>query len=548
MNDLEAYLAIPEGFSIERVIHEGQVLTLVVKTNSQSSNCPDCGQASLSVHGYYWRCPWDLPVTQCALQLQIRVRRFRCANPVCPRRTFAEDLSPYLPRFSRRTKRAAQTLTHLGFEFGGQAGARIARHLRLATSRCTQLRLIRRSQLPSPSPVEVLGVDDWAFCRGERYGTLLVDLERHRVLDLLPDTEVTTFAAWLQAQPHVRVISRDRGGNYAEGARQGAPNALQVADRWHLLRNLWDALVIAFDLHTSALRRLSVETTPSTGVVAQALPAIRLSRRPKVPPSPLEQARASRRQHWENVFAQAQELLAQGVRKRVIAKQLNVSLSLVKKYSHLQQLPKKQSPKSKPLLIQPYLHQLHQWLQQEPLSTAEAFSRIRALGFRGSHSTVYKALVRLRYELHLPSPLLTPKLPVHTIRVTPRQLASWVLAPNHTPLQQDLLQQACDLHPLLDVACGLALDFVMILREQLPQHLLPWLEAAQLSDIPSLKQLAQGFLKDFEAVYNACSQPWSNGQVEGQVHRLKLLKRQMYGRAHFDLLRLRVLYTGDIST
>lgn len=395
-------------------------------------------------------------------------------------------------------------------------------------SRCTLLRLVRHSPLPPLPAVEVLGVDDWAFCRGERYGTILVDLARRHVLDLLPDAEATTFAGWLQAHPQVRVISRDRAGSYAEGARQGAPDALQVADRWHLLRNLWEALVLAFDPHTAALRQLVTEIVSPTIPLPLSLPPVRPSTRPQAPPTPVEPARAARRQYWEAIFAQVHALRTKGLSKTAIATQLGVSLSLVKKYSRLNSLPPKQSPKFKPLLIEPYLNALRSQLQQGQRSAPALLETLRALGFRGSRSTVYKAVVALRQQLHLPSPLFIPKAsPVLTMRVTPRQLASWLMTPRLSPLKQDLLQKARDLHPTLEVASGLAQDFVMLVRAQKPQHLLPWIEAAQLSQVASLKHLALGLLRDFEAVYAACSQPWSNGQVEGQIHRLKLLKRPM---------------------
>lgn len=172
------------------------------------------------------------------------------------------------------------------------------------------------------------------------------------------------------------------------------------------------------------------------------------------------------------------------------------------------------------------------------------------MGFRGSRSTVYKTSVQVRRELHLPSPLLMPKPEYsETLRVTPRRLASWLLTPKRSPVTEALVQKARELHPTIELVCGLAQDFAMLVRERKPQHLLRWIEAVQLTEVGALKQFAKGLLRDFDAVYAACSQSWSNGQVEGQVNRLKLLKRQMYGRANFDLLRLRVLYsTSSVHT
>lgn len=233
----------------------------------------------------------------------------------------------------------------------------------------------------------------------------------------------------------------------------------------------------------------------------------------------------------------------------MIAKQLGVSLSLVKKYNHLETLPKKQSPKFKPHLIAPYLDTLRTRLLTEPVSTSALHDELHMQGFRGSRSTVYKALVHLRQELHMPSPLLAPKPGLTPIlRLSPQQLASWAFVPNLPMLKHELFQKAQALHPVIELATGLAQDFIMFVRQQKPQHLVPWIEAVQCTQVGALKQFAQGLLRDFEAVYAACCQPWSNGQVEGQVNRLKFIKRQMYGRANFDLLRLRVLYSGTLCT
>lgn len=549
MDHLNAILALPNTFHLECIIRNNDLFTIVIRSQAKEARCPTCHCVSNSVHSHYWRYLQDLPLSQWPIQLQLRVVRFRCCNPSCVRRTFVEDITAYVPRYSRRTKRAAQLLAHVGFEFGGQAGARVAHLYRLSASRSTLLRLVRRSQLPPPEPVEVLGVDDWAFCRGEHYGTILVDLERRCVVDLLPDAEATSLTAWLQAHPQVRIISRDRDSTYAEGASQGAPTALQIADRWHLFKNLWDALVLAYTQHITALRQLTVAPSPAPIQLNEPLPAVRRSNRPPAPPTPLEQARAARRQYWEAIFAQVHDLRTQGISKPAIAKQLGVSLSLVKKYCRLETLPKKRSPKFKPLLIAPYLDTLRTRLLAGPVSTATLLEELQAQGFRGSRSTVYKAVVQLRQELHPPSPLLAPKPePVPTLRVTPQQLASWVFVPNLSELKQELFQKALALHPIIELATRLAQDFIMFVRQQKPLHLVPWIEAVQFTEVGALKQFAQGLLRDFEAVYAACCQPWSNGQVEGQVNRLKFIKRQMYGRANFDLLRLRVLYSGTLCT
>src|SRR5215207_9649017 len=205
--------------------------------------CPDCHQLSARIHSWYMRTPRDLPVSDHLVQLHLHVRRFFCDTPSCARRTFAERLPELLPFRAQRTQRFSRSLEVLGFALGGRAAARTAAKLGLRTSRNTLLRCVQHAQLPARPTPRVLGVDDVAFRKGHSYGTILVDLEQHRPVDLLPDRDADLLITWLQAHPGVEIVSRDRSTEFRRAITSGAPDALQVADRWHLLVNLREAQI-----------------------------------------------------------------------------------------------------------------------------------------------------------------------------------------------------------------------------------------------------------------------------------------------------------------
>jgi transposase len=444
-------------------------------------------------------------------------------------------------------------LSGISFALGGEAGSRMGRLLHIKVSADTLLRLMRQTEAPDRTTPRVLGVDDWAWRKGRVYGTILVDLEQQQVVDLLPDRESASLANWLRDHPGVEIISRDRGGAYAEGARLGAPEAIQVADRWHLLKNLADALTVSYDAHQALLRQLHIVNEPSPDApqagqteVTEAIPATQSSSdAPSRPLSPQAQMRQRRRQHWEHCFAQVHSLLEQGMTKKAVARELNLSIKTVRKYSRLPALPKKTSPKSGPRILDPYRAYLRERLGAEDIGHRQLWREIQMRGYAGGPTTVYEYTRHLRQELGLPSKPTAPSTCFTKPRcLTARTLAMLVLARPAQLSEADcqLITQAQRLHPDIATATSLAQTFAAMLRERAVDQLPPWLETVNASQLPSLIGFVSGIQRDYAAVRAAFELPWSNGQVEGQVNRLKFIKRQMYGRANFDLLRLRVLH------
>ena len=333
---------------------------------------------------------------------------------------------------------------------------------------------------------------------------------------------------------------------FAEGVQRGAPQARQVADRWHLFQNLWDALVVVFGQHLTSRKQLIPPVTPASPDERPVKVAVRQRRRPPAPPSAIEQARAERRAHWEAMFAQVHVLLAQGMKKPAIAKQLGISERVVRKYSHMTYLPKKQSPKYGPRLIDPYRDALREYLAAGPITIAKLHRLLQAQGFTGSRAPIYQAVRQLRAEWGVTDG--SSPMPRRAVPVSPQQLATWVLQPTPSVTLQDWIQHVRAQHPTLDLTMGLAQDFATFVRQHKPHHLANRIEAVELAGVRALTTFARGLLRDFDAICAACTEPWSNGPVEGHVNRIKLIKRQMYGRATFDLLRLRVLYNGTLCT
>ena len=228
---------LPEGLRLETLsIGTGRV-SISVSSGTGRSCCPLCGRVSSRVHSRYLRTVSDLPWHGVSVALEVRARRFFCDEPSCERRIFCERL-PEVAARARKTNRLEGALLAIVLELGGRAGARLAAELGLLAGRDALLSRAKRTAPTGAEKVKVLGIDDFAFRRGARYGTILVDLERRRVVDLLPERSQESLVAWLERQPGVETVTRDRSNIYREALAKGAPEAIQIADRWHLLHNL----------------------------------------------------------------------------------------------------------------------------------------------------------------------------------------------------------------------------------------------------------------------------------------------------------------------
>lgn len=498
------------------------------------------------VHSRYSRTLQDLRWADYSVTLQLQVRKFFCINQDCQRRIFTERLPQVTQPWGRRTSRLTKQLSAIALALGGAAGVRLSSKLGYPISRNTLLYLIAKLPLPYIAAPQTLGVDDFAFRKRQRYGTIVVDLDRHRPIALLENRSAQTIAEWLQQHSGVQVLSRDRSKEYKQGMRQGAPNAVQVADRFHLLQNLADVLEQVLGSHRQALK--AVETLHRAATVqANELPVVPIALPRSIPglyPN-TEQQRQRRLARYEKVWM----LHRQGWSAPAIAHQVGISTRTVQRYLSRPAFPERQERSDRGRsLLNPYKDYLLNRWNAGLHEIMTLFREIQQQGYDGSYMTVRRYIQQIcqaqgRKVRHRPTTILPrvadPKQPPLTAR-----RAVWVVlrrADKRDKNDEQLLARLIDQHPDFAVAIHLTQTFTDLVRERKPDALDAWLQAALTSSLLPFERFAQGLQEDYAAVKAGVTLAVSNGQVEGQINRLKTLKRQMYGRAGIELLRRRFL-------
>lgn len=510
---------------------DGLVLTLAARL--RTAPCPLCRRRARRIQSHYTRRVADLPIAGQRVALRLQVRRFYCRNRRCPRVIFAERFPDLAPAYARRTVAQRTQLQELGCTTGGSVAARLARALGLPASRDTILRLVRTMPMPEPTAPRVLGVDDWAKRRGCSYGTILVDEEAHRPVALLADRTSDTFAAWLTAHPGVEVVTRDRAAAYADGATRGAPVAVQVADRFHLVKNLGEALLQIVTAQRARLTEVAGAAEDASAVSPTALAA----------PSPRSDPahRARRLAHYEQVVA----LRKLGWTHAAIAEKTGVSQRTIVRWLATASFPERHPRTRPPSPLLPYADHLRQRWAEGCHKATHLWREVCQQGYTGPRSAIWAIAQRLRRgEEAFPAQAARPTNAAAALALTPgRVVVLLVQHPEHRRADdQALLDRVLAVCPELNQAGTLSARFLRILRERLPDDLAAWLREASRCGLSALERFAQGLQRDLVAVHAACRLPYSNGQAEGQITRLKLIKRSMYGRAKLDLLERRVLH------
>jgi transposase len=474
---------------------DGQALTLVLASTQTVAPCPLCGTATTRIHSRYTRTVFDLPWAGMLVQLRLHVQKFFCNARDCNRTIFTERLPHVLAPRARRTHRLAAAQQRIGLALGGAAGERLAAEIAHPAGADTLLAEVRQAPIPASPPTTKIGIDDWAKRKGQSYATIVVDLESGQPIDLLPERSAECVAQWLQEHPGVEIISRDRAGVYAEGARQGAPNAVQVADRWHLLKNLGEAVLQILQAHQPAIEAALVPSQPSDSDPAtpsvviepnQSVPEPSASEVESQPLSRAQQERQQRQAQRQARYDAIQQLHQRGWSLRAIAQHLDLERKTVRKYLHASDCPHPQRRPSRPSLLDPYKPYLLERWNAGCRNAMQLLEEIEAQGFGGKRSIVRAFLTQLRKAHGLPprsrNPCRSGTFRDPTERPPTLRNLTWsiIRRPDRREArEQEQLDRLREVAPELDTTVKLAEDFAVILREQRGEELDGWLERAR---------------------------------------------------------------------
>jgi transposase len=553
------FLPLPQGMLIDQVEQTDTKLTVTVISTRTEAVCPGCGHPSEHVHSQYQRTVQDVPSGGRQVVLRLCVRKFFCLDLCCQRKVFAERLPDLVQPWARVSNRLFSALKAIGLSASAEVSERLTPQLGIPVKAPTLLRYLRTIPDPPRTDVISLGIDDFALRRGDTYGTILINAQTGKPLDLLADRTTEAVSPWLASHPEIQVVSRDRANGFAEAVSQVLPHATQVADRYHLIQNLRDHLQQFLDRKRTCLP--FVEDTPLESKEASpggkaALPSDRPQAGREIDPSNLiasERKKIMSRNKRLTRYEEVMALHREGLSQREIARQLHLSRNTVQRYISSPSFPERAEGtgqrNTRASKLDPYLPYLRDQWDTGNHNGADLFRLIKERGYTGCESMLRGRLSEWRAELPNQRWRENPRKPRLFTQKRQRRLSSraasflLILSPEKlTAKQKQQLEHICQASSDIFVVYHLSQDFVTLLKERQAQTLDYWLKCAKACRVAELARFANGIYRDYAAVYAACSRPESNGITEGHVNRLKFLKRQLFGRAHLDLLRIKVLH------
>jgi len=534
---------LPAEITMTSVDPSPTELVMGVACQAPCMECPECHQPSARIHGSYQRTVADLPCAGRNVILVLTVRKFVCGTPTCPRRIFTERLPGLVDSYARMTSRLIALVQALGLVAGGQMDTRQADRSGIATTPSTLLRHLMQLPAPLTRAVRVLGVDDFAWKKRFTYGTILVDLERRKIIDVLPDRESATVEAWLKEHPEVEFVSRDRGKDFTKAATMGAPQAQQVVDRFHVVKNLSEVLQEILGHCRAEIRQGEAavsEFEKAAEERARGLPTVATWQQRT--PAHVKKAHQARQASRDDRYQQMATLRAQGLTQREVAKRMGMSERAVRTWLKRGAAPTNERHFRRRSVFDPYAaYVLERW--QDGIHEArQLYEEIQAQGFSGTVRIVQRFVQALRDK-----PEKITLAPATGADRFSSKTATWLFIRDPKQLttqKQAELELICQRSETARKTYALTQQFMSMLRLRRGQDFEIWLSAVEASSIPQLRRFAQGLLKDKNAVVAGLTLSYSNGPIEAQVHKLKLVKRSMYGRAKLPLLRQRLLHAA----
>lgn len=531
---------------IQKIENYESVNRIYASIRSNRARCPLCGKYSNRVHDYYFRTISDLPIFQSKTIILLKTRKFKCVNKQCQRKVFSEQ-TPAILRYSRRTERADKLLETLAIELTGRLGSIVSKQLNLTVSSSTMTRIAHNLPLPDIVQPKVLGVDDWAYRKGVSYGTILIDMETSRPIDLLPSRDGQVLKDWLITYNDVKIVSRDRASSYAAAIIEACPSAIQIADRFHLLMNLSDALDTYFKSISRRIKSLITDKTTDFLELPKKVPVnIREETKEDQLVLTAQESIDAKVDQRMDTFLKVKELQAKGTPIKRIATDLRMSRNTVKSYFSQESLSPIKSSRS--TNIEVFTDLIIARLGESGHKLMDIFREIKKLGYTGGRTQGCYHIKRIK-EYHEIETLgykeiTRPKIS-YIKPLSSRKLAKYIgcnlmdIKDYHERFYfQTLLDNITEIRVVRKL--------VQIFKTMLARgcgNIKRWIDFVKHSKykLAGLKTFARGLLSDIEAVEHGINMHWNNGAVEGHVNRIKSIKRVMYGRASFELLRKKVI-------
>ncbi len=489
---------------IEDVEDAGEVICVRARTRDGAVTCPGCGAGTARVHEYRERTAADVPVDGRRVLVRVRVRRMRCPALDCKVQTFREQVPGVLERYQRRISRLTAQVSAVARELAGRASARLLPSLGIGVSRHTALRALLAIRLPGLEVPRVLGIDDFALRRGLVYATILIDAETGRRVDVLEGRTADVVEKWLREHPGAEVVTRDGSGAYGEAVRSALPDAVQCGDRWHLWHLLGEAAAKEVAAHSACWAEGA--------------------------PLPEGKRAETTRERWQQV----RDLRSQGAGLLDCSRRLGLALNTVKRYDRADAPERlRRAAQYRPTLVDPYRDYLRKRRAEEPgVPVQQLLREIRERGYPGSSNLLVRYLNQGRADAERP-------------HIAPRK-ATQILLTNPDNLPRDQRETAGRLSgacPEMTALSRLIGKFAAMLDPDPANEgkLLQWIGEARTADLPHLHSFTRGLELDINAATAAVTLTHHNGRTEGVNNKTKMIKRQMFGRAGFELLRHRIL-------